>query len=256
MQYDRFDDLITQKHGVIVKNWPLPQFRNPSVAATRIELGILFNSWESGKTQFLKLSEDEKRAWEKECFSSQVAMMSLPPPASIPTASSPTSDPTTPIPSSSTQPQGPVPPIPISAEMVLFSDLAEQNISRPASDDTGQGAASITPPNAQLPPPNPKMVAEIIRLDPTLQVIDPALIMAGVTQGFHHSAVAGQAESFGHSSPTPPVPRKKRNRGTFEIVTPELFSIRATKPPQNKRAKKNKHMAGRENVPPAEGTSQ
>ena len=234
MQYDRFDDLITQKHGVIVKNWPLRQFRNPSTAATRIELDILFNSWESGKSQFLKLSEDEKRAWEKEHFSSRVTMMSLHPPASIPTASSPTSDPTTPIPSTSTQPLDPVPPVPISAEMVLFSNLAEQNISRPASNDTGQGAASITPLNTQLPPPNPEMVAEIICLDPTLQAIDPALIMAGVTQGFHHSAVAGQAESLGHSTPTPLVSRKKRNRGTFEIVTLELFNARATKAPQNK----------------------
>ena len=50
MQYDRFDDLITQKHGVVIKNWPLNRFCNPSAVATRIELEILLNSWESGVT--------------------------------------------------------------------------------------------------------------------------------------------------------------------------------------------------------------
>lgn len=70
MQYDRFNDLITQKYGIIVKNWPLKQFRNQSTAATRIELELLFNSWESGATRFQKLSEDEKHAWETKHFSS------------------------------------------------------------------------------------------------------------------------------------------------------------------------------------------
>ena len=70
MQYNRFDDLITQKYGVIIKNWPLKRFCNPSAVATRIESEVLFNSWESGATRFQKLSRDEMRAWEKEHFSS------------------------------------------------------------------------------------------------------------------------------------------------------------------------------------------
>lgn len=255
MQYDRFDELITHKHGVIIKKWPLTQFRNPSTAATRIELELLLNSWESDATWFEILPEDEKRAWENERFSSRVAMVSSPPSASIPTASSPTPVSATPTPSASMQPPDPVPPIPIPAEMVLFSELAEQSGSQSAPDDARQSATLIAPLNTQLPPPNPEMVAEIIRLDPTLQVIDPALIMAGVTQGFHHSAVVGQGENLGRSSPTPPVSRKKRTRGTFDIVTPELFNTRAIKTPQNKRAKKNKHVAGRENISPAEVTS-
>ncbi|KAF9788758.1 hypothetical protein BJ322DRAFT_977470, partial [Thelephora terrestris] len=106
MQYDRFDDLITEKYDVVIKNWPLGQkFRNPSVALTRIELGVLLNSWESGATRFVKLSAEEKRAWKNERFSSKVTMMSLPPAASIPSASSasPALNPITLSPSASTE---------------------------------------------------------------------------------------------------------------------------------------------------------
>lgn len=182
-------------------------------------------------------------------------MMSLLPSASIPAASLPAPGPAAPIPSASMQPPDPVRPTPM-PEMMLFSKLTEQNISQPASNDTVRGAASITSLNTQLPPPNPEMVEEIIRLDPTLQAINPALIMAGITQGFHHTAaVANQAESPGRPPPTPLISRKKRNREQFEIVTPELFNARVAKAPQNKQAKKSKHAAGRENAPPAEGTS-
>lgn len=129
MQYDWFDDLITKKHGVIIKNWLLKQFRNPSTAATRVELEVLFNSWESKATRFEKLSEDEKAAWENEHFLSRVVMMSSPPSASIPTTSSPIPNPTPSIPPAPIQPSDPVPPIPVPAEMVLFSEVAEQTIS-------------------------------------------------------------------------------------------------------------------------------
>ncbi|KAF9786217.1 hypothetical protein BJ322DRAFT_1020300 [Thelephora terrestris] len=227
-------DLKKRVATVIIEKlrWPLAQFRNPSTAATRIDLEVLINSWQSGTTRFQKLTKDEKCAWKEEHFSSRVAMMSSPPPsASIPTASLPTPDTTLHISSAFTQPPGPVSPIPMPTEM---------------------------------------LVAEIIRQDPTLQAIDPALIMAGVTQGFHHSAAAGSnsatprppsaaagsAESLDHPTLAPPISRKKRGRGAFEIVTLESFNTRAAKVPQNKRAKKTKHVTGGENIPPAKGTSQ
>ena len=81
MQYNRFDDLITHKYGIVVKNWPLNQFCNPSAVATWIELELLLNSWESGATRFQQLSKDEMHGWENKHFSSKLTMMSLSPPS-------------------------------------------------------------------------------------------------------------------------------------------------------------------------------
>ena len=146
MQYDRFDDLITQKYGVIIKNWPLKWFCNPSAVATRIELEVLFNSWESGATQFQKLSPDEMRTWQNEQLSSQLAMMSLPPlPTSNPVAPSPTAPNPIPLaPFASMQPSESAPPSPTQPEMVLLSELTE----RPASNNAGEGASPILPSTA------------------------------------------------------------------------------------------------------------
>ncbi|KAF9642255.1 hypothetical protein BDM02DRAFT_3074142, partial [Thelephora ganbajun] len=107
MQYDRFDDLITRKHGIVIKNWPLKEFCNPSAVPTRIGLEVLFNAWESGVTRFQKLSPDEMSAWENEQFSSRIAMMSSsPPPTSIPASPSSTVSavPSIPIPIAPTPP--------------------------------------------------------------------------------------------------------------------------------------------------------
>ena len=151
-------------------------------------------------------------------------MMSLPPSASIPAASLPAPGPATPIPSASMQPPDPVRPTPM-PEMTLFSKLTEQNISQPASNDTVRGAASITSLNTQLPPPNPEMVEEIIRLDPTLQAINPALIMAGITQGFHHTAaVANQAESPGRPPPPLSYPGKSETGNSSRLSHPSCLT--------------------------------
>ncbi|KAF9778552.1 hypothetical protein BJ322DRAFT_1024883 [Thelephora terrestris] len=223
-QYDRFDDLITEKHNVVIKNWPLGQkFCNPSVALTRIELGVLLNSWESGATRFEKLSVEEKRAWKNKHFSSKVSMMSLPPAASIPSASSasPALNPIMLSPSASTEPPATLPQVSIVTEMMLCTELAEQVAPSPTSNDAE--VTSITPSTTQLPAP-PELLAEMIRLDPTLQAIDPALIMA--------------------------------DRGEFEVVTLELFNTRMAKVPRKGRKEKRakKSMAGRENIPLVEGT--
>ena len=212
MQYDRFDDLITQKHGVIVKNWPLKQFCNPSAVASRIKLDILFNSWESGATCFQKLSRDEMCAWESEWFSSRVAMMmSLPPSPSTPVAPSPTTssaattpDLITPVPSASVPPE---PASPTPPEMVLISEITKQDASQPASNDVGQGVTQLT---TQPPAPSSKLVAEIIHQDPTLQSIDPALIVAGLAQGHHRSvAVCPLANANRPPHPTPLISQNK-----------------------------------------------
>ena len=144
--------------------------------------------------------------------------------------------------------------------MVLASELAEQVPLQPASIDVGQGIA----PNlsfTQLPAHDPEIVAEMIRLDPSLQSIDPALIMVGFSQGHHRSTPVGSAVND-TSSPLPPLPAlpKKRNQGVFEIVTPGSFNMRATKKPQKgqKGGRVNKSLpaTARENTPLIESALQ
>lgn len=241
MQYDRFDDLITRKYGVVVKNWPLKRFCNPSAVATRIELEILFNSWESGATRFEKLSQDELRAWENERFLSQLAMMSAPSP---PAAPLPTGRLATPA-----------------SDLVLFSELPRQDTSQHTSNDVGRGIASTLPLTIQLPVPNPELIAEMVRLDPALGSIDPALIMAGVAQGHYPLTTVTPSTDLDSTLPpvpsAPPTPQGKRNRGAFEIVTPTSFNVPTTKKPRKqqkgRRTKKDTPAAGRENIPSVEG---
>src|SRR5882762_8241010 len=79
MTYDRFDDHITQKHGVVVKNWPLKIFCNPSSVGSRIELETLYNGWQSGVMRFEKLTKEEMTRWNHECFVSHLAITSAAP---------------------------------------------------------------------------------------------------------------------------------------------------------------------------------
>jgi hypothetical protein len=65
MVYTNFDTTFTYKHGVIVKNWPLTKFVNPSNVSTRGELETLQRAWENGQTYFEKMSETEWAAWRK-----------------------------------------------------------------------------------------------------------------------------------------------------------------------------------------------
>ena len=261
MQYDRFDDLITQKHGIIVKNWPLKRFCNPSAVATRIELDVLFNSWESGATRFQKLSRDEMRAWEKERFSSRVAMMTASPSSpSTPVTPSPTTcsaptapDNVMPVPSDSIPPE---PASPAPPEMVLVSELTEQDAPQSTSNDIGQGVAPSLASAAQLPAPDSELVAEIIRQDPTLQSIDPALIVTGLTQGHHRPATASPPVNTEHPPhPTPLISQNKRNLDAFQIATPASFHARATKKSrrEQKGGKAKKKSPAGENVSPGEG---
>lgn len=251
MQYDRFDDLITRKYGIVVKNWPLKRFCNPSAAATRIELELLLHSWESGTTRFQKLSQDEMRAWENDHFSSRLAMMSLPstPADTFPTPPlvPPAPDPISSTDSTSMQPPGLAPPIPTLPGMILFSELPRQGTElQPACGDARQGVAPILPPAIQSPTPNSELVAQMIRLDPTLESIDPALIMAGIAQGHHLPASGIPTVNLERSPPpAPPAPQNKRTRGAFEIVTPMTFNTRTTKKPRKER----KGGKAKENIP-------
>ena len=78
MFYTNFDENITDKHGIIVKNWPLPVFCAPGDIRTVTELRVLYNALESGTAHFYRMTMDKATKWVKERSSSAIATSSLP----------------------------------------------------------------------------------------------------------------------------------------------------------------------------------
>ena len=117
MAYDRFDDFITAQHNVVVKNWPLKTFCNPSAVTSRNELDRLYNSWRSGITYFQRLTQEEMEAWEDNRIA---ACMEFVPPAELVPALASPQPPAEPVPA----PALPQPP----ADMtLLLSELPRQD---------------------------------------------------------------------------------------------------------------------------------
>ncbi|KAJ3541683.1 hypothetical protein NM688_g6048 [Phlebia brevispora] len=92
MNYANFSLKITEKHGIICVGWPLDRFVCPSEIKTKLELGVLLNSWKNGSTYFKKLSPEELRAQPPPSIPSETA---------IPTPSTPSANQTAPIASTS-----------------------------------------------------------------------------------------------------------------------------------------------------------
>jgi hypothetical protein len=231
MEYDQFDELVTARHCIIVKNWPLKKFSNPSNVTSRIELEVLYNAWQSGATYFQKLTRGEMEAWESDRFSSRIEL--IPPPT-----------------------DSPVPALAIMqppAEMTLFSEL-------PRQDHLGltPTPSSHTPPDISLAPitnvtsvtsalattsypptPDPDMIARMIEADPALQNVDPTLIAMGISEGNQRRAAA-----ITTTTPTEKQHDQVRHangpkRRWQEIVTPHSFSGIVVKKPRKQR--KDKH---------------
>lgn len=94
MFYTNFDDNITDKHGIIVKNWPLSVFCAPGDIRTLTELKVLCNAWESGTAHFYRMNMDEATKWVNERSNRAIAETSGPaaaPPTTV-TAPSPNQD--------------------------------------------------------------------------------------------------------------------------------------------------------------------
>ena len=181
MAYNRFDDLITAQHSVVMKNWPLKLFCNPSTVASHVDLEKLYSLWKTGSTYFQQLTCEEMEAWENSWFSIRMELM--PPPAeSVPALMLPQT------------PAEPVSTLALprpSTEMTLLSTLPRQDHSilapHPLSNiplapitNLGSGSVPLTTP------PNPDAIALMICTDPILQNVDPALIAMGITRGNQH----------------------------------------------------------------------
>ena len=226
MAYDRFDELITAKYRVVVKNWLLKKFCNPSSVTSHIELELLFNAWQSGATYFQKLTDEEMEAWESDQFSSRMALM--PPPSE-------------PIPALASQP---TPLTTASPSEQLHQDLLGIILTPTPSPLQNAPLTPITnlPPGltstmttSHPPAPDPDLIAMMIHADPALQNVDPALIALGITQRNQHQATAittiptitQPSDHVFHASGS--------KRSWQEVVTPLSYDAHAAKKPRRQR---------------------
>jgi hypothetical protein len=68
MNYQNFEDGITDKFGVVLENWPLKTFCSPSDIKSRNEVKVLFHAWDSGATRFRKMPVAEWKEWQEKQF--------------------------------------------------------------------------------------------------------------------------------------------------------------------------------------------
>ena len=63
MYYTGFSKHITRRYGIVVRNWPLEEFKNPSSISSRAEAETLWNSLTSGTTHFYRMTNQEFQDW-------------------------------------------------------------------------------------------------------------------------------------------------------------------------------------------------
>lgn len=78
MIYHNFDDAITAKHGIVLENWPLAKFCNPSQIGSRNEIDIVYQAFRSGTARFRKLSNEEWEKWSETRFQAALNTMGGP----------------------------------------------------------------------------------------------------------------------------------------------------------------------------------
>ncbi|OSC97670.1 hypothetical protein PYCCODRAFT_1376781, partial [Trametes coccinea BRFM310] len=54
-----FDKYITERYGIVLKNWPLSKFHAPGDICSCPELDILIASWTSSATRFSSMDNQE-----------------------------------------------------------------------------------------------------------------------------------------------------------------------------------------------------
>jgi hypothetical protein len=245
MIYDRFDDHITQKYGVVVKNWPLKVFCNPSSVGSRIELETLYNGWQSGITRFEKLTEAEMMKWDNDRFASRLAASSV----AAPGLTSPPPPPPMPLAQSMHSPPPSTP----------LTQPTHSNPDPPQLQTAGAGAThnSITG-RTQHPPqstPDLELISNMILSDPSLQNIDPILLAASIQRERQTSAMTAAT-----TGPLPPVnlhtpaSRSKRNREAFQVITPQSYGAPTKRPRKGKHLDAGPSAKGSENIPPGATT--
>jgi len=169
MVYNNFDETITAKHGIVLENWPLPKFCNPSSIGSRTEINVVYQAFRSGAARFRKLSNEEWKQWEEERFQAKFDSMGGPgdesgddtaaptarevcptddtsPAAASPAATSPTAAPSTAVPSAAA-PSVSVPSTctaSASADSSVAVNVDGASTSRQCADDSHDGPDADT----------------------------------------------------------------------------------------------------------------
>jgi len=231
MAYNKFDELVTRRYHVVVRNWPLKKFCNPSAITSRIELDLLYNSWNSGATYFEKLTCEEMEVWENNQFSSRMES-TLPPFEPVPALDLLQASPV-----AATIPSGPSHQDHADITLVISPDPLPNVPLTPVMNL----APGLTPTTTPFPPaPNPDVIAMMIQADPTLQNVDPALIAMGITGSVQRpmGVTLGMTPTEQQPNHTPNISGSKRR--WQEVVTPLSYDVHAAKKPRKQR--KDKHL--------------
>jgi hypothetical protein len=64
MYYVDFTHHITDRYGIVIENWSLATFLSPANIGSHVELNMLFHAWETGETQFCRLTPLELETWK------------------------------------------------------------------------------------------------------------------------------------------------------------------------------------------------
>ncbi|KAG2140270.1 uncharacterized protein EDB93DRAFT_1252909 [Suillus bovinus] len=73
MYYINFDNNITMKHHIILKNWPLSKFCCPGDISSLNEPKVLFYAFDTGAASFQKLTDAKYDQWSNEHFQAALA---------------------------------------------------------------------------------------------------------------------------------------------------------------------------------------
>ena len=68
INYLNFDDMITNKFGIIVRNWPLKDFKCPGKINSLPDLQVLYHAWHNDVTTFYKMTPVELDEWRKQRY--------------------------------------------------------------------------------------------------------------------------------------------------------------------------------------------
>ncbi|KAF9789735.1 hypothetical protein BJ322DRAFT_1000888 [Thelephora terrestris] len=229
MEYDRFDELITANHNIVVRNWPIKTFCNPSNVASQIELELLYNGWNSGTAYFEKLMPEDAKAWVRKRRELANPLVESAPALSLL--------------------QTPAP------EMTLVSKIPQHNLLAialghfptpaqhvPLAPVTNLPSGPIATSPSRPPAPNPNTIQMMIQADPSLQNVDPALIAMSIAGNNSHQARASASST---ESPPDRSLASGSKRCWQEIVTPHSYDVQtAKKPRKQQKPKQPKNLAG------------
>lgn len=95
---------ITDKHGVVVDNWPLPKFCSPFDVHSRASLDLLYRAWTEKRTRFRRLTSEEAEAWSQARFEEAMAQTTTAMPPTVTASAS------VPLPGPSSVPISPLAP--------------------------------------------------------------------------------------------------------------------------------------------------